>query len=175
MSNSSSQQTLNSMAAAIGVILGSQGLTLTTAESCTGGWIAQTLTAVPGSSGWFDAGFVTYSNAIKHKVLNVPLEFLQGAQAPGAVSEPTVLAMADGALRLAAADWSVATSGIAGPGGAVPGKPVGMVWIAWASARGASAQVFNFSGNRDQVRRQSVAAALAGLLERLENLADLSQ
>jgi nicotinamide-nucleotide amidase len=83
--------------------------------------------------------------------------------------------MADGALQLAAADWSVATSGIAGPGGAVPGKPVGMVWIAWASARGASAQVFNFSGNRDQVRRQSVAAALAGLLERLENLADLSQ
>ena len=162
------------MAARLGGILGSQGLTLTTAESCTGGWIAQTLTAVPGSSGWFDAGFVTYSNAIKHKVLNVPLEFLQGAQAPGAVSEHTVLAMADGALRLASADWSVATSGIAGPGGAVPGKPVGMVWIAWASARGASAQVFNFPGNRDHVRCQSVAAALAGLLDRLENPADFS-
>lgn len=172
MSNSTSQQTLNSMAARLGGILGRQGLTLTTAESCTGGWIAQTLTAVPGSSGWFDAGFVTYSNAMKHKVLKVPLEFLQGTQAPGAVSESTALAMADGALRLAAADWSVATSGIAGPGGAVPGKPVGMVWIAWASARGASAQVFNFSGNRDQVRRQSVAAALAGLLDRLENAAD---
>lgn len=175
MSNSTSQQTLNSMAARLGGILGSHGLTLTTAESCTGGWIAQTLTAVPGSSGWFDAGFVTYSNAMKHKVLKVPLEFLQGAQAPGAVSESTVLAMADGALRLAAADWSVATSGIAGPGGAVPGKPVGMVWIAWTSARGASAQVFNFSGNRDQVRRQSVAAALAGLLDRLENSADFSR
>lgn len=163
------------MAARLGGILGSQGLTLTTAESCTGGWIAQTLTAVPGSSGWFEAGFVTYSNAMKHKVLKVPLEFLRGAQAPGAVSESTVLAMADGALRLAAADWSVATSGIAGPGGAVPAKPVGMVWIAWASARGASTQVFNFSGNRDQVRRQSVAAALAGLLDRLENAADFSR
>lgn len=158
----------------MGVILLSHGHKLTTAESCTGGWIAQTLTAVPGSSGWFDAGFITYSNAIKHRILRVPLAYLQGSDAPGAVSEQTVLAMASGAIQLAEADWSIATSGIAGPGGAVPGKPVGLVWIAWASARGRTAQAFNFAGSREQVRRQSVLAALEGLLLRLQNPGDFS-
>lgn len=174
MSNSTRQQALNNIAARIGVILLGQGHKLTTAESCTGGWIAQTLTAVPGSSAWFDAGFVTYSNAMKHRILNVPMAYLHGPQAPGAVSEQTALAMACGARQLAEADWSVATSGIAGPGGAVPGKPVGLVWIAWASAQGSSAQVFNFAGSRDQVRRQSVLAALEGLLLRLQNPGDFS-
>jgi nicotinamide-nucleotide amidase len=175
MSNSIRQQTLNNIAARVGVILLSHGHKMTTAESCTGGWIAQTMTAVPGSSAWFDAGFVTYSNAMKHRILGVPLVHLQGPQAPGAVSEQTVLAMACGALKLAEADWSVATSGIAGPGGAVPGKPVGLVWIAWASARGRSAQAFNFAGSREQVRRQSVLAALQGLLLRVQNPGDFLQ
>lgn len=169
MSNSIRQQTLNNIARRVGVILLSSSHKLTTAESCTGGWIAQTLTAVPGSSAWFDAGFITYSNAIKHQILEVPVALLHGPQAPGAVSEQTALAMARGALKLAEADWSVATSGIAGPGGAMPGKPVGLVWIAWASAQGGCAQVFNFSGSRDQVRRQSVLAALEGLLLRLQD------
>jgi len=175
MSNSIRQQTLNKIAARLGVILSSRGHKLTTAESCTGGWIAQTLTAVPGSSAWFDAGFVTYSNAMKHRILKVPMAYLQGPQAPGAVSEQTALAMACGARQLAEADWSVATSGVAGPGGSVPGKPVGLVWIAWASAQGNSASVFNFPGSRDEVRRQSVMAALEGLLLRIENPRDISQ
>lgn len=175
MSHSTRQQTLNKIAAHVGVILSRQGHKLTTAESCTGGWIAQTLTAVPGSSGWFDAGFITYSNAMKHRILKVPLAYLQGPHAPGAVSEQTALAMASGALQLAEADWSIATSGIAGPGGAAPGKPVGLVWIAWASAQGSTAQVFNFAGSRELVRRQSVIAALEGLLQRLQNPGEFSQ
>lgn len=175
MSNSIRQQTLNNIAARVGVILLGQGHKLTTAESCTGGWIAQTLTAVPGSSAWFDAGFVTYSNAMKHRILKVPMAYLHGPQAPGAVSEQAALAMACGARQLAEADWSVATTGIAGPGGAVPGKPVGLVWIAWASAQGCCASVFNFTGSRDEVRRQSVMAALEGLLVCMKNPTDVSQ
>ncbi|TFH73100.1 CinA family protein [Gammaproteobacteria bacterium LSUCC0112] len=168
MSSTVNQHALNRIAARLGSILGSHGQKIVTAESCTGGWIAQTLTAIPGSSSWFEAGFVTYSNAMKQSVLQVPADYLQGPEAPGAVSEQTVLAMARGALTLADADWAVATSGIAGPGGATPGKPVGLVWIGWASHNIGVASAYNFVGSRDQVRRQAVAAALEGLLQRLQ-------
>lgn len=163
------QQLLNSIAARVGELLSQQGARVATAESCTGGWIAQTLTSVAGSSAWFEAGFVTYSNTMKRRLLNVPGEYLEGADAPGAVSEPTVEAMAEGACKLAATEWSVATSGIAGPGGGTDKKPVGMVWIAWAGPDNhCDSEVFYFTGDRERVRFLAVEAALEGLISRIE-------
>jgi nicotinamide-nucleotide amidase len=137
------------------------------AESCTGGWIAKSLTDIAGSSGWFIEGFVTYSNESKVQRLGVPRALLERS---GAVSEATVRAMATGALRRTKAQVAVAVTGIAGPGGAVPGKPVGTVWLGWATRRGGTVRVAtqlrHFRGNRDSVRRKTVAAALAGLLAR---------
>ncbi len=153
-----------------GELLLQQGARVCTAESCTGGWVAQAITAVAGSSDWFDVGFVTYSNSAKQQVLQVPADLLEGAQAPGAVSRETVLAMAAGALQRSGAHYAIATSGIAGPGGGTEFKPVGTVWIGWAwqlpgSAQGHSlAQVQRFIGDREAVRRQSVIAAREGLL-----------
>jgi nicotinamide-nucleotide amidase len=172
MSTTVNQSALNRIAARLGSVLCSHGQKIATAESCTGGWIAQTLTAIPGSSSWFEAGFVTYSNTMKQTVLKVPVELLEGPHAPGAVSEQTVLAMARGALALADVDWAVATSGIAGPGGGTANKPVGLVWIGWVCRHGSTANVYNFAGNRDQIRRQAVAAALDGLLQRIQSRAD---
>jgi nicotinamide-nucleotide amidase len=138
-----------------------------TAESCTGGWIAKALTDIAGSSQWFAAGFVTYSNDAKFDSLGVPLAALKR---DGAVSESVARAMAVGALQRTNAQISVAVTGIAGPGGAVPGKPVGTVWLAWASQRGkkitVTAQLKHFRGDRESVRRKTVRAAMAGLLER---------
>jgi nicotinamide-nucleotide amidase len=138
-----------------------------TAESCTGGWIAKSLTDIPGSSEWFSEGFVTYSNESKVHRLGVPRALLERS---GAVSEATVRAMAAGALRRTKAQVAVAVTGIAGPGGAVPGKPVGTVWLGWATRRGGmirvATQLKHFRGNRDSVRRKTVRAALAGLLKR---------
>jgi nicotinamide-nucleotide amidase len=138
-----------------------------TAESCTGGWIAKALTDIAGSSQWFVAGFVTYSNDAKVACLGVPLAALER---DGAVSESVARAMAVGALQRTRAQISVAVTGIAGPGGAVPGKPVGTVWLAWASQRGTkvnvTAELRHFRGDRDSVRRKTVRAAMAGLLER---------
>ena len=138
-----------------------------TAESCTGGWIAKSLTDIAGSSEWFSEGFVTYSNESKVRRLGVPRALLERN---GAVSEATVRAMAAGALRRTKAQIAVAVTGIAGPGGAVPGKPVGTVWLGWATRRGGAirvaTQLKHFRGNRDSVRRKSVRAALAGLLTR---------
>lgn len=169
MKTSLDQHILSNLAARAGELLLRQGARAATAESCTGGWIAQTLTAVPGSSAWFEAGFVTYSNVMKRRILQVPGEYLEGTDAPGAVSEPTVEAMAEGACRLASVDWAVATSGIAGPGGGSDKKPVGMVWIAWAGpdAR-CDSEVFYFSGDRERIRFMAVEAALEGLISRLE-------
>jgi nicotinamide-nucleotide amidase len=136
-----------------------------TAESCTGGWIAKALTDIAGSSQWFIEGFVTYSNESKSLRLGVSPSVLR---AHGAVSEPTVRAMAAGALKRAGAQLAVAVTGIAGPGGAVPGKPVGTVWLGWAERRGrtihVAAQLKHFRGDRDAVRRKTVRAALRGLL-----------
>ena len=149
-----------------GRLLG-QGRRLTTAESCTGGWIAKALTDVPGSSQWFGEGFVTYSNDAKVRRLKVPRSVLES---DGAVSQAVAIAMAEGALLRAGADVSVAVTGIAGPDGAVPGKPVGTVWLCWAERRGGRIRVTaerkNFRGDRETVRRKTVETALRGLLRR---------
>jgi nicotinamide-nucleotide amidase len=132
---------------------------LATAESCTGGLIAATCTAIAGSSDWFERGFVTYSNAAKVEQLGVSPQLI--AQ-HGAVSEPVARAMAEGALAHSPADIAVAVTGIAGPGGAAPGKPVGTVWLALAQ-RGAPtrAELLQLNGDRASVRAQTVALALA--------------
>jgi len=137
-----------------------------TAESCTGGFIAKALTDIAGSSQWFVEGFVTYSNESKAQRLGVPRSVLRN---DGAVSEASVRAMAAGALRRSGAQLAVAVTGIAGPGGAVPGKPVGTVWLGWARRRGrvirVAVQLRRFRGDRDAVRRKTVRAALQGLLD----------
>ena len=137
-----------------------------TAESCTGGWIAKALTDIAGSSQWFVEGFVTYSNESKVQRLGVPRSVLR---TQGAVSEAAVRAMAAGALKRTGAQLAVAVTGIAGPGGAVPGKPVGTVWLGWAERRGrrvhVDAELKHFRGDREAVRRKTVRAALEGLLE----------
>lgn len=137
------------------------GQRVVTAESCTGGWIAKTLTDVPGSSAWFEAGLVTYSYEAKQALLGVQAETLERN---GAVSRETALEMVEGALGRSAADLAVAVTGIAGPGGGTPDKPVGSVWIAW-QRRGEPprARLFHFQGDREAVRSQTVAAALDAL------------
>lgn len=159
------QAALEELAAVVGEQLKQRHWWLVTAESCTGGWIAQAITAAAGSSEWFDRGFVTYSNLAKQEVLGVPAAVLERE---GAVSEATVRHMAAGALRFSHARVAVAVSGIAGPGGAVPGKPVGTVFLAWARAGDeADCERHRFHGDRAAVRRQTVARALEGILDRL--------
>lgn len=157
---------LETLAATLGATLLARGAWLAAAESCTGGWLAQSVTAIAGSSAWFDRGFVTYSNAAKMDMLGVPATTLERH---GAVSEATARAMAQGALAHSRADWAVAITGIAGPSGGSPDKPVGTVCFAWASKEGGcEAQTGHFSGDRAAVRRQSVRHALLGLLSRLD-------
>jgi nicotinamide-nucleotide amidase len=142
-----------------------QRLMLVTAESCTGGWIAKTLTDLPGSSAWFDAGVVAYSYEAKQALLGVDPRILERV---GAVSEEIALEMVSGALARFGAGVAVAVTGIAGPGGGTPDKPVGTVWIAWKRRGGyAHAQLFHFVGDREAVRRQTVAVALVGLRKTL--------
>jgi len=138
---------------------------MATAESCTGGGIASACTDLAGSSGWFDCGFVTYSNEAKMKLIDVKQETLEQF---GAVSEQTVREMVVGAVSNSGADVAVATSGIAGPGGAVPGKPVGTVWFAWGNHRRIHAEVRHFDGDREAVRKQAVMHAIRGLAHWLE-------
>lgn len=154
------------LAQRVGAALLAKNWKLATAESCTGGWIAQTITAVAGSSTWFDAGFVTYSNAAKQRMLGVQTETLSRY---GAVSETVVTEMASGALARADADCAIAVSGIAGPGGGTAEKPVGTVCMAWASGISLVARTFHFHGSRESIRRQSVLAALGELLLLLES------
>nr|WP_229498923.1 CinA family protein [Pseudoduganella ginsengisoli] len=137
---------------------------LATAESCTGGGVAQAVTDIAGSSAWFDRGFVTYSNAAKTAMLGVPAALI--AQ-HGAVSEEVAAAMAAGAAGSSSAQVAVSTTGIAGPGGAVPGKPVGTVWFGWSVAGVVQTERVIFDGDRQAVREQAVAHALQGLLRRL--------
>ncbi|GIX37652.1 CinA family protein [Silanimonas lenta] len=133
-----------------------------TAESCTGGWIAKTLTDIPGSSAWFDCGMVAYSYEAKQAMLGVRPQTLEKE---GAVSRETVIEMVSGALVHSAATLAVAVTGIAGPGGGTPEKPVGTVWIGWKRRGGyPRAEVFHFAGDREAVRRQTIAAALRGLV-----------
>lgn len=155
---------LEKLAERVGLTLLERGEWLAAAESCTGGWVAQSLTAIAGSSAWFDRGFVTYSNSAKVDMLAVPETTLERH---GAVSEATARAMAQGALAHSRADWSVAITGIAGPTGGTPEKPVGTVCFAWASRDGGcEAQTCHFAGDRAAVREQSVFHALSGLLAR---------
>ncbi len=141
--------------------LRSRGWRLATAESCTGGLIAAACTAVAGSSDWLEGGWVTYSNEAKSRWLGVPAELIERQ---GAVSEAVALAMARGALSGSQAQLSVAVTGIAGPGGAVPGKPVGTVWLAWGTAQALQAECLHLPGDRDAVRSATVDAALQRLL-----------
>ncbi len=140
---------------------------LVTAESCTGGGVAQAITMISGSSSWFDRGFVTYSNASKEEMLGVSPHTLQTY---GAVSEHTVREMAEGALQYSRAQVALAVSGIAGPGGGSPEKPVGMVWFAWATRDTVRAACHHFSGDRDAVRAKSVQIALRGALNILNEI-----
>jgi nicotinamide-nucleotide amidase len=149
------------LAIRVGQALQAKGLLLCTAESCTGGGVAQAVTAIAGSSDWFDCGFVTYSNASKSKLLDVPPAPL--AQ-HGAVSEEVAVAMAQGALANSNADVALSTTGIAGPTGAVPGKPVGTVCFAWSMGGATRTERLVFAGDRESVRQQSVLHALQGLL-----------
>ncbi|WP_445010552.1 CinA family protein [Vreelandella stevensii] len=137
---------------------------VTTAESCTGGGIASAITSVAGSSAYFTAGYVTYSNAAKTRLLGVEPALLE---ANGAVSESVVRAMVAGACRDSGADLAVAVSGVAGPEGGSEEKPVGTVWLAWGDAESQQAECFHFPGDRQAVREQAVREALAGLVARL--------
>ena len=139
-----------------------RGWLLSCAESCTGGGISAALTDVAGSSAWFDRGFVTYSNQAKQEMLGVSLDTLEEF---GAVSRQTAIEMAVGALMYSDARLSVAVTGIAGPDGGTVQKPVGTVWIAWASEDGESALCERFAGSRTEVRAATVDAALLGLLQ----------
>ena len=156
---------MTALAKQAGEALLGQGRVLATAESCTGGWVAKLVTDVAGSSQWFDRGFVTYSNAAKEDMLGVPGTTLE---AEGAVSEATVAAMVSGVLENSRADVALAISGIAGPGGERPGKPVGTVCFAWQrQGQAARVETQYFSGDRNNVRQQAVLYALQGLLNEL--------
>lgn len=150
------------LAAQLGNALRRRGWTVTAAESCTGGGLAFAFTSVPGSSDWFEYGFVTYSNRAKTVQLGVPEATLDSE---GAVSEATVRQMATGALRESGADVAVAISGIAGPDGGTANKPVGTVWFAWQEKGGEPVTAHHvYKGNREAVREQAIISALQGLL-----------
>lgn len=162
------QKHLEALAADVGALLLSNGQRLVTAESCTGGWVAQCLTAIAGSSDWFERGFVCYSNEAKQEMLGVESDTLR---LHGAVSEAVAAAMASGALRHSHGDWALAITGIAGPAGASPGKPVGTVCFGWAGPEGyVDLETCHFSGAREDVRAHSVAHACSGLLKRATRL-----
>lgn len=152
-------------AAEIGRLLKSRKALLAVAESCTGGLVAARVTSVAGSSEWFERGLVTYSNRAKQELLGVAPELLERC---GAVSRECCEAMARGLLVMTPADWAVAVTGIAGPGGGSPEKPVGLVWFAWASRHGPlTVESRQFGGTREEIRAAAAEAALQGLINRL--------
>ena len=156
-------EALDDLAGRVGGLLLEENRMLTTAESSTGGWVAKCITDIAGSSAWFDRGFVTYSNRAKQDMLDVAAATLE---VHGAVSAATVSEMVRGALAHSRADVAVAVSGIAGPGGGAPDKPVGTVWFAWLVPGGAPrVDRRQFDGDREAVRRQAVARALEGLVD----------
>lgn len=153
---------LQDLAAALAAELKAHGRRLVTAESCTGGWVAKVCTDLPGSSEWFERGFITYSNEAKRELLGVPAVTLERY---GAVSEAVAKSMAEGALSRSSADYAAAVTGIAGPDGGSPEKPVGTVCFGWAGPDSALiTETCLFSGDREAVRRQTVAHVLRGLL-----------
>jgi nicotinamide-nucleotide amidase len=154
---------LYQLAQQMGEALKSRALMLVSAESCTGGWLGEAVTMVPGSSDWYERGFITYTDISKREMLGVTARTLEQH---GAVSEQTVKEMVAGALTASHAQVAVAVSGIAGPAGGMPGKPVGTVCLAWALKNGEPiAETRHFAGDREAVRRQAVERALAGVLE----------
>lgn len=164
---SSRERDVATLSRTLGEAAQAAGVMVAVAESCTGGWLAKVITDIPGSSRWFDRGFVTYTNAAKQEMLDVRAETLE---AHGAVSEETVIEMAQGALARSQADLTVAISGIAGPGGALPGKPVGMVCFGWArTGVDPWAETDYLIGDRDAIRLHSVGLALHGLIDQLSD------
>jgi len=158
-----SDEELHQLAVELGEKLRARGWMLATAESCTGGWVGQLLTSLPGSSHWYERGFITYANAAKVEMLGVPEETLA---THGAVSEQTAAAMAAGALKHSHAQATLAISGIAGPGGGTPHKPVGLVCYGWALADGTvMSSTCRLDGDREEIRSRAVAAALRGLID----------
>lgn len=156
---------LEELSSKAGMLLKQKGLLLATAESCTGGWVGEVLTAVAGSSEWFERGFITYSNLAKREMLGVNPDVLK---LHGAVSVETAKEMAQGAIRHSRADVALAITGIAGPGGGSIEKPVGTVCFAWALREGGvKTDKKHFEGSREAVRQQAVEEALKGLLEML--------
>ncbi|GAB3385959.1 CinA family protein [Lysobacter fragariae] len=162
MNETASDSDLHHLAQQLGSLAQANHHSLVTAESCTGGWIAKVLTDVAGSSAWFECGIAAYSYESKQALLSVRPETLEHH---GAVSRETVLEMVSGALVHSGATLAVAVTGIAGPSGGTTDKPVGTVWVAWKRRGGyATAEVFHFAGDREAVRRQTVATALQGLM-----------
>lgn len=159
---------LSLLAQRLGRLCKQLGIEVTTAESCTGGGVSSAITSVAGSSSYFTSGYVTYSNAAKTRLLNVPPTTLE---AHGAVSEAVVKAMVEGACRESGAGLAVAVSGVAGPDGGSADKPVGTVWLAWGDTDHQQAECFHFPGDRQAVREQAVRQALAGVVVRLDTLA----
>ena len=155
---------MKALATRVGRRLKRAGAALVTAESCTGGWVAQAVTSIAGSSAWFERGFVTYSNAAKRELLGVSQATLRKH---GAVSEETAREMAAGALAHSRGSISVAITGVAGPSGGSAKKPVGMVCFAWAKGRRVRSETCHFRGDREAVRRRSVIRALEGVMELL--------
>jgi nicotinamide-nucleotide amidase len=154
---------LHQLATELGDKLRARGWMLATAESCTGGWVGQLLTALPGSSNWYERGFISYANAAKIEMLGVPAEIIDQY---GAVSEETASAMAAGALAHSHAQATLAISGIAGPGGGTPQKPVGLVCYGWALEDGTvMSSTCRLDGDREEIRSRAVAAALRGLID----------
>jgi nicotinamide-nucleotide amidase len=154
---------LHQLASELGDKLKARGWMLATAESCTGGWVGQSVTALPGSSQWYERGFITYANDAKIEMLGVPPETLA---LHGAVSEETASAMAAGALAHSHAQAALAISGIAGPGGGTPQKPVGLVCYGWALSDGTvMSSTCRLDGDRDEIRSRAVAAAFRGLID----------
>ena len=163
--------TLTTLATLVGARLQARGLLMASAESCTGGWVAEAMTAIAGSSAWFERGFVTYSNLAKSDMLGVPVALIERH---GAVSEPVAAAMSEGALHHSAAQVAVAITGVAGPSGGSVEKPVGTVCFSWSIGRKANIdktihESKHFHGDREAVRRQSVIHALQGILSLLDN------
>lgn len=152
---------LHILAHQVGLHLATKKQKLVTAESCTGGMIAEVLTTIPGSSKWFERGFITYSLDSKIELLGVPKQLITRFSA---VSEPVVKYMALGALKNSHADWAIATTGIAGPTGGTETTPVGTVFIAWASTNTIEAQSFHYSGNRNHIRKEATKTALLQLI-----------
>lgn len=162
----SKQTIIYKLAEKLGEILLKRRLHCAVAESCTGGSLAAAITDIAGSSQWFDRGFVTYTNKAKEELLDVPPSILSSH---GAVSEATVLCMAQGAIQKSDAEMSIAISGIAGPGGGSPEKPVGTVWVAWAGdEQPPYAKCYVLKGDRAAIRQQAVQVALEGLIQRSE-------